>query len=81
MPTRLGGANVRARQRLETLVKNSLRGTPLYGVVKGLYQSTVRAAGLFDVALVDVTNGCNLRCPFCYNDWPAAGAPRPSVWK
>jgi len=57
--------------RMVTRLKNTLRGTPFFGVVKGLYRFAVRTAGLFDVALVDVTNGCNLRCPFCYNDWSA----------
>ncbi|HHQ48938.1 MAG TPA: radical SAM protein [Acidobacteria bacterium] len=58
-----------------TAVKNLLRKTPFYGVAKDLYRRRVRAAGLFDVALLDITNGCNLRCPFCYNDWSAVGEP------
>ncbi len=60
---------MRLRRRLETALKNGLRGSPLYGAVKGLRRRMLRAAGHFDVALVDVTDGCNLRCPFCYNDW------------
>jgi len=60
---------VRALQNLENAVKSSLRRTPFFGAVKRIYQRRVRAAGLFDAALIDVTDGCNLRCPFCYNDW------------
>jgi len=66
---------MRIARTARTLVKNALRKTPFFDMAKDIYRKRVRAAGLFDVALIDVTNGCNLRCPFCYNDWSAHREP------
>jgi len=31
----------------------------------------------YDFLAIDIVNGCNLRCPFCINDWSRIGKNEP----
>ena len=64
----------RAAGAVEAL-KRVLRPTAPYRMAQALRDRVARR-GRFDRVFIDTTSACNLRCPFCINDWSALGQGR-----
>jgi MoaA/NifB/PqqE/SkfB family radical SAM enzyme len=60
-------------------IKDRIRPSPLYPVVvrtrKRLDRLRLGGSQPYDFIANDITNICNLRCPFCFNDWNAFRSP------
>lgn len=64
----------RIRGQTTRLLKRLATKTGLKGPIKRLVTLVGRRTGRpFEFIALDITNNCNLRCPFCFNDFAVVG--------